>query len=112
VVTAHEKYIHLNKDFSFESFLELHIMEKNDTESFFFFKYPLSTVSCKSTVCSGKYFKQTTGKVLDKKKIEKLVYFSEEAWFTFGRNVSSQITDIDVQKLLMQFMEFLSVTLV
>lgn len=78
---------------------------KNDT-------YPWSTVWFKSTVCSGENFKQTTGKVLDKKKIQKLVYFSDEAQFTLSRNVNSQVTDIDIRKILMQFMEFLCMALV
>jgi hypothetical protein len=50
--------------------------------------------------------------VLDKKKIQKLVYFSDEAQFTLSRNVNSQVTDIDIRKILMQFMEFLCMALV
>jgi hypothetical protein len=46
--------------------------------------------------------------VLDRNKVEKLVLFSEEAWFTLGRNIHSQNSRYcGVMKIAMQFIESL-----
>jgi len=42
----------------------------------------------------------------------KTFIFSDEVWSKLRSNVNSQITDVEVQKTFMQFMEFLCMTLV
>jgi len=83
---------------------------KHDTGSFVKKKSLVKSVMKKKTACSGKNFKQQVEYWT--RRSRKTFIFSDEVWSKLSRNVNSQITDVEVQKTFMQFMEFLCMTLV
>jgi len=56
----------------------------------FFKKYSASTLLCKRSVHKRVENSSTSGSVLYKNKIQKLVFFLDEAWCPLSRNVNSQ----------------------
>jgi len=56
----------------------------------FFKKYSASTLPCKVSVHKTVENSSTSGSVLYKNKIQKLLFFLDEAWCPLSRNVNSQ----------------------
>jgi len=82
-------YFLLSRECSLAVLCRVCLMEKM-LLTVFFKKCSASTLPCKRTIHKRVENSSSSGSVLYKNKIQKLVFFLDEAWCTLSRNVSSQ----------------------
>jgi hypothetical protein len=100
-------YFLLSRECSLAVLCRVCLMEKM-LLTVFFKKYSASTLPCKRTIHKRVENSSASGSVLYKNKIQKLVFFLDEAWCMLSRNVNIQINSCWYypMKIAKQFVKF------